>query len=237
MNKTISATIAAMAFTASAFTASAESVSIVGLPTGFGLAGNVVSLGVTGSYGPLRGTAPNQTRFDASTSVLFGFGNPATSLGFEFGATLTSFRNFGASGYVDLGFHRMFQGDQSGIGSVSFRAAHIAPWGDSAALRPSYTLAGSYLTSMGGRLVMTTIAASTAYNNAREVRGAIGFGTSVAPDWSISAGYAGDHSVFGATWTPPTMPGASVSFSLSALESTTNRALVINFAQVFNLNR
>ena len=216
----------------------AQTVGIVDLPTGFGSAGGVLTLGIRGSYGPVRGLGtPQQTRFDASTNALLGFGNPASGVGLEVGITNLSFRDFGASGYVDLGVHRLFQFDDSGIGSVSLRAAHIAPWGNATALRPSYTLAASYMTGVGDRLVMFTASAGTAFNNARTLRGAVGVGVSLSQEWSISAGYAGDRSVLGASWNTPLLRGIAVSFSLSALERPAARTVAVNLSRSFSLTR
>ena len=218
--------------------AHAQTAAVVGLPSGFGLSGGAVAVGITGSYGPLRGVGtPQQTRFDASTNALLGFGHPGRGVGVEVGVTNLAFRNFGDSGYFDLGVHRLFQFNEFGVGSVSLRAAHVGGWGDAAPLDPSYTLAASYLTSAGGRLVMLTAGVSTAYNNARTVRGAAGVGVSVAPEWSLSVGYAGDESVVGAAWAPGFLGGANVTFALSALETPAARTFTVNVSRAFSLNR
>ena len=225
------------AFGLGAPAALAQSVAIAGLPNGFGLSGGALSLSMTAGFGPRRGIPPNTTRADASTAVLLGLGSPASGLGVELGATLTSFRNFGASGYLDLGFHRLFQINERGVGSVSLRVSHLAPWGDAARLDPGYTLAASYLTSAGSRLVMATLAAGTAFERTRGLRGAIGVGVSVSPQWSVSAGYSGDHSVLGATWTPRNAGATSVAISLNALEDPARRALVVGVTRSFRLTR
>jgi hypothetical protein len=65
--------------------ASAEVVGTPGVPSGFGLAGNVWGLSISGAYGPERNPPEDTERFDGSGSVLFGFGNPAAAVGVQGG--------------------------------------------------------------------------------------------------------------------------------------------------------
>ena len=93
------ATAAAIALGAPA--ATAQTIGMAGIPSGFGVAGNVVALSFSGSYSQqLRGVVPNQTHWDAATSATFGFGNPVSGVGVEVGINLTSFRRFGQSDHL-----------------------------------------------------------------------------------------------------------------------------------------
>ena len=94
-----------------------------GLSTAFGMSGNTVALAFSGSYGPPR--PPDNTRFDASTAVGLGLGNPVSGLGVELDVNLTSFRHFGASGNISGNVSKMFQINDKGVYSVMLAVGNL----------------------------------------------------------------------------------------------------------------
>lgn len=96
---------------------------IAAVPSGFGLSNGTASLSLVGSYGPERG-GQDSTRFDESTALAVGFGDPVNGLALEFGVVNTSFRNFGASGFFTVGVNHQFS-YAGGIGSVAVTISDI----------------------------------------------------------------------------------------------------------------
>jgi hypothetical protein len=69
---------------------------------------NTLGLAVSGTYGQWRG-GPGSDRLDASAALSFGVGDAVNGLGLQADINVNSFRSFGASGYLSLTLHRMFQ--------------------------------------------------------------------------------------------------------------------------------
>ncbi|MCC6007000.1 MAG: hypothetical protein JJU40_04935 [Rhodobacteraceae bacterium] len=205
---------------------------IAAVPSGFGLSGGTASVSLSGSYGPPRG--PDNTRFDASTAIAAGFGNPATAVGVEVGLVNTSFRRFGHSGFFTLGVNRQFP-IEGGTGSVSVSASNIAGWGDSRNNPVAGTIVASFAYSINGRPVMATIGAGSRLTRNNEAGIIAGFGMSVAPDWAISAGVVGDSPIIGASYFPPMLEGASVNFSLRDFDRGSNTVFGVDLGYAFNL--
>ena len=233
------ATAAAVALGAPA--ATAQTIGMAGIPSGFGVAGNVVALGFSGSYSQqLRGVVPNQTHWDAATSATFGFGNPVSGVGVEVGINLTSFRRFGQSGHLSVGVHRMFQANDRGVFSAALRADYLGAWGDIKTYNPAYSLIGSYATSVGSRLAMFSAGVGTGWGqngSDRTTRGAVGFGIGLNGQWAASVGYVGQESVIGAVWQPPALNGASVAFSIRNIEDSGNATFAVDIGRAFALMR
>ena len=217
--------------------ASAQTVGTAGVPTGFGLAGGVLSFSVSGAYGPERNPPVDNTRFDASGAVMVGFGDPVAGVGVQGGVNLTSFRRFGESGYLSFGVHKMFQTSDAGVYSVALNVSHIAPWGDAERLDPGVSLVGTYLTSVGGNLAMFTLGAGTDTNNARDVEGVIGFGIGVSDTMAVSIGQVGQRTALGVTFAPSLLAGNSLSVSVNHNHDTNDNTLVFDIGRSFSLAR
>lgn len=218
--------------------ASSETVLVgtAGIPSGFGLSGGSVGLTASGSFGSPRNPPIDNTRFDASASLLTGFGDPVSGLGFQAGLNVTSVRNFGESGYLTLGVHKMFQTNEKGVFSVALNATHVAPWGNATVLDPGYSLVGSYLTSVSGRLAVFSAGAATDTNANRDVEGVIGMGIGIADAASFSVGQVGAKSVVGMSFSPQWLGGSSLSVSVNHNHDTSRNTLVVDLARVFNIN-
>lgn len=211
----------------------AQTIGIAALPSGFGLHGNTFATSLSGTYGQPRDGGAS-TRLDASASLSFGIGDPVNALGLQADVNLTSFRDFGASGYVSLTAHRMFQTSTAGVYSVALSVTNLAPWGDSAQLPAGYSLVGSYLFGLDGRAAMATLGVANNLNDARRVEGIVGFGMAVNDTLALSVGWAGNQSVLGSTWRPAALGGATVSVSLRGLEDRSRRTLGIDISRSFN---
>jgi hypothetical protein len=209
----------------------AQTIGTPGVPSGFGLAGGSVGLSGSGSYGPDRG----DTKLDASSGLTFGFGNPVTGVGIQTGANLTSFRDFGASGYFTYGLHKMFQTSDAGIYSVALNVSHIAPWGDARQSDPGYSLLGSYLTSFGSNLALITVGVGNDMNDERDVRGIFGIGMGIGENYAVSLGQVGDRIALGLTMSPTLLAGNSLSVSINHDASSNENTLAVDVSRSFYL--
>lgn len=191
---------------------------IAAVPSGFGLSGGVVSFSLSGSHGKRRG-GPGSERTDASTSIAIGFGDPIAGLAFEIGIVNTSFRNFGASGFLTLGVNRQFS-YEGGTGSIALTANNINGWGDSRGLSIGVNLVASSVYSISGMPAMGTLGigsqlGSRSASTGNQKAGIIaGFGLGVAQDWAVSAGIVAGSPVIGASYFPAALSGSSVNISL-----------------------
>lgn len=233
------ALVAAASFGVTADTASAQGRSFTqafaattATPSGFGLHGGTLGLAFSGSYGPVRFDGQ---RWDASTVASLGLGDPVNGLGFQIDVNNTSFRNFGASGYLSLTLHHMFQTNPDGVYSVALTASNLAPWGDSAFLDPSISFVGSYMFGIDGRLAIASLGVTTDTNNARDLEVIAGFGVQVANDWSVNAGWVGNQTVLGASWRPDMLGGMTVGLSVRGLEDSDRRMFGVDISRAFDL--
>lgn len=227
--------LAAVAVMGAGVAAQAQTVGTAGVPTGFGLAGGVLALSASGSYGPERNPPADTTRYDGSGSVLVGFGDPVAGLGVQGGINLTSFRDFGESGYLSLGVHKMFQTSEAGVYSVALNVSHLEPWGDADRLDPGVSLVGSYLTSFGERLAMVSLGAATDTNDARDVEAVFGFGVGLTDTLGVSLGQVGERTVVGLTVAPAMLGGNSLSVSVNHNHDTGDNMLVVDLGRAFSL--
>ena len=217
--------------------ASAEVVGTPGVPSGFGLAGNVWAFSLSGSYGPERNPPDDTERTDGSGSLLLGFGNPATAVGVQTGLVLTSFRDFGESGYLTAGVHRLFQFNEFGVGSIAANVSYIAPWGDAEDLDVGGQVIGSYLTSVGGRLALFSLGAANDTNDDRDVEAILGAGFGVSPTMGLSLGQVGERTSAGMALAPRALGGGTLGISVSHDWDSNDNTLTIDFGRAFNLFR
>ncbi|MCH8465744.1 MAG: hypothetical protein LAT78_04100 [Roseinatronobacter sp.] len=215
--------------------ATAQVVGTPGAPSGFGLAGNVVAFSLSGSYGSKRGTGPQSTRYDASTSVVFGFGDPVDGIGLQIGANLTSFRKFGKSGFVTVGAHKMFQLSEAGIYSVALNIDNIAPWGDSKKNKLSGNLIVSYMTGFGPQLGLVTVGVTNNTTPNRKLKPVFGISTGVTETSSVGFGHAGDTSTIGMTFAPQALQGASISVAANRNWKTRQNGVTVDIGRAFAL--
>lgn len=204
-----------------------------GLSTAFGMSGNTVALTFSGSYGPPR--APDNTRFDASTAVSLGLGNPVSGLGLQFDMNLTSFRQFGESGNFSANIHKMFQLNNKGVYSVMLSAGNLGAWGNATRLPENASVIGSYMFGIGAHPAVLSLGATTALNINKDVEAIGSFGYSLNSDWAVSVGFAGDTPVVGATWQPEFLPNTPISISISDIDDEAQRKLSIDIGHTFNL--
>lgn len=204
-----------------------------GLSTAFGLSGNTVGLTFSGSYGPPR--APDNTRFDASTAVSLGLGDPVNGVGLQFDLNVTSFRNFGASGNFSANIHKVFQVNDNGVYSVMLSAGNLGAWGNAARLPENASIIGSYMFGIGLHPAVVTLGATTALNRNNDVEAIGSFGYSLNSDWSVNVGFAGDSPVVGATWQPAFSPNTPVSIAISDIDDEAKRKLSIDIGYTFSL--
>lgn len=216
-------------------TAAQTQVATSALPTGFGLGMGDIALGFSALHGPWRGTGPDRTRYDASTSLAYGFGDPNALVGIDFAANITSFRDFGASGYLSVSLHRRMQFAGGAIGSVNLTATHLAGWGDSSVLDPAYTLVGSYAGVFGGRRVMVSAGVGDGFHRARGTEGLLAVGVAVAPGVAVSGGFIGSSPVIGASWFPGFLPNSVVNLSVRDIDDSARRTVGIDIGYSFNL--
>lgn len=210
----------------------AQTVGTAGVPSGLGLAGDAAAVSISGSYGPER-SKTDKTRLDASGSVLAGFGDPVVGFGVHGGINVTSFRNFGASGYFSLGVHKMFQTSEAGIYSVALNIGHLAPWGDAKNEDESFSLVGTYLTSVVGRLAMFTLGAATDTNAYRDLDGVVGVGIGLSKNVAVSVGQVGHRTAVGLTLSPAMFGGNSVSVSVNRDHYRNENKLVVDLGRAF----
>lgn len=217
--------------------ASSETVlaATAGIPSGFGLSGESVALSASGSVGSPRNPPTDNTRFDASASLLAGFGDPVVGLGFQAGLNVTSVRNFGESGYLTLGVHKMFQTSEKGVFSVALNATHVGPWGNATVLDPGYSLVGSYLTSVNGHLAVFSAGAATDVNPDRDLEPVVGMGIGIADAVSFSVGQVGAKSVVGMSFAPQRLGGGSISVSVNHNHDSSRNTLVVDLARVISI--
>jgi hypothetical protein len=204
-----------------------------GLSTAFGLSGNTLGLTFSGSYGPPRGI--DATRYDASTALSLGLGNPVSGVGLQFDANLTSFRNFGVSGNFSASIHKMFQFNDKGIYSVMLSAGNLGAWGDAATLPENASVIGSYMFGIGPHPAVVTLGATTALNPNNDIEAIGSFGYSLNSDWAVSVGFAGDTPVVGATWQPAFLSNTPISISISDIDDEAQRKLSIDIGHTFSL--
>jgi hypothetical protein len=227
--------LAAVAVMGTALPAMAQTVGTAGVPSGFGLAGGVLALSASGSYGEERNPPADRTRYDGSGAVMLGFGDPVAGLGVQGGVNVTSFRDFGESGYLSLGVHKMFQTSDAGIYSVALNVSHIEPWGDAELLDPGVSLVGSYMTSIGGRLALISLGAATDTNDARDTEAVFGFGIGLNDNVAVGLGQVGQRTALGMTFSPAMLAGNSVSVSVNHDHDTGDNTLVVDLGRAFNL--
>ncbi len=210
---------------------------IAGIPSGFLTAPGHLNATLSGSYGPPRG-GPGSTRFDASTSLAVGFGDPVNAVGVEVGLVNLSFRRFGHSGYFSVGFHRQFSTGNGGTGSVALTVDQLGAWGDARGNRIGGTLVVSTMsdvpTATGRAPVMVSFGAGTNITRDKTAGVVAGVGTGLSPDWSVSAGIYGDSGLVGATWHPTSYPGFTVGFTARKQEST-NAVFGVDVGYAFNI--
>lgn len=204
-----------------------------GLSTAFGLSGNTLGLTFSGSYGPPRGI--DATRYDASTALSLGLGNPVSGVGLQFDANLTSFRNFGVSGNFSASIHKMFQFNDKGVYSVMLSAGNLGAWGDAATLPENASVIGSYMFGIGPHPAVVTLGATTALNPNNDIEAIGSFGYSLNSDWAVSVGFAGDTPVVGATWQPAFLSNTPISISISDIDDDAQRKLSIDIGHTFSL--
>lgn len=205
---------------------------IAAVPSGFGLSSGTASVSLSGSYGPERG--PGDTRFDASTSLAFGLGDAVNGMAIDFGVVNTSFRDFGASGFLTVGASRQFS-FSGGIGSFALSASNLAAWGDASDNEESATAVATFLYNIGGNEVMATLGAGSHLASDNEPGLLGGFGVAVAPEWAVSAGFVGDSPIIGANYFPAALAGTSVNFSLRDLDDRDTAVFSVDLGYAFNL--
>jgi opacity protein-like surface antigen len=215
--------------------ATAQVVGTPGVPSGFGLAGNVVAFSLSGSYSDRRRAGSNATRFDASTAVVFGFGDPVDGIGFQLGANLTSFRKFGKSGFVTVGMHKMFQLSDAGIYSVALNVDNIAPWGDAKSNKLSGNIVASYMTGFGSQLGLVTVGVTNNTTPTRKLKPIFGISRGVTERSSVGFGHAGDSSTIGMTFAPAALQGASVSIAANHNWKTRQNGVTVDIGRAFAL--
>lgn len=204
-----------------------------GLSSAFGLSGNTLGLTFSGSYGPPRGVGA--TRFDASTALSLGLGDPVNGVGLQFDANLTSFRNFGASGNFSANIHKMFQVNDKGVYAVMLSAGNLGAWGDAATLPENASLIGSYMFGIGAHPAVVTLGATTALNANNDIEAIGAFGYSLNSDWALNIGFAGQTPVVGATWQPEFLSNTPITISISDIDDESKRKLQIDIGHTFSL--
>jgi len=213
-------------------------VAIAGIPSAYLTAPGQMKATLSGSYGPRRGTGPRSTRFDASTSLAIGFGDPVDAIGVEVGVVNLSFRRFGHSGYFTVGFNREFETGAGGKGAVALTFDRIGGWGDARAGKVGGTLVfsttGTMDTASGPMPVMTTFGVGSNITRKREAGVILGVGMGLSPDWSVSGGIYGDSGVIGTTWHPVDHNGLSVGVTLRK-QSTVKPVFGVDVGYAFNV--
>jgi hypothetical protein len=218
---------------------------ISAIPSGFGLSGGNLSLSASGTYGPERSPDDDtDDTSDASTAIAFGLGDPVTGLGVEFGVVLTSFRDFGASGFMTLGVNRQFS-FEGGVSSISVSASNLGAWGDAEDSEVSYSVVGSVAYGLGNTPMVTTLGYGTSYGTGFGFSdddcfvGCEGFvfgvGAGLSEIWAVSAGVVGDHSILGATYFAPTVEGLTANLWVRDAEDSDSATFGVDLGFVTNL--
>lgn len=218
---------------------------ISAIPSGFGLSGGNLSLSASGTYGPERSPDDDtDDTSDASTAIAFGLGDPVTGLGVEFGVVLTSFRDFGASGFMTLGVNRQFS-FEGGVSSISVSASNLGAWGDAEDSEVSYSVVGSVAYALGNTPMVTTLGYGTSYGTGFGFSdddcfvGCEGFvfgvGAGLSETWAVSAGVVGDHSILGATYFAPTVEGLTANLWVRDAEDSDSATFGVDLGFVTNL--
>ncbi len=217
--------------------AAAQVVGTPGAPSAFGLPQGVVAGSLSGSYQNRSRGGEQPTRYDASTSLMVGLGNTVDGIGFQLGTNITSFRNFGASGYFTVGVHKVFQTSEQGVYSVAANLDYLAPWGDSRENKPSGNLLLSYMTGFGPRLGLVTLGVANNTRFDRRPVGVFGLGVGISDESSISFAQLGRRSTIGLTTAPAALRGASLSVGLSRDWSSRTNLLTVDIGHSFNIRR
>ena len=206
---------------------------ISAIPSGFGLSNGTASLSLSGSYGPERG-GTNDTRFDASTSLAFGLGDATNAFAVDFAIVNTSFRDFGASGFLTVGASKQFS-FPGGTGSLALSASNLGGWGDSSDNKEAATAVATFIYNIDGNVVMASLGAGSQLTRDNEAGLLGGFGVAVAPEWSVSAGFVGDSPIIGASYFPTVLEGTSVNFSLRDIDQRDAAVFGVDVGYAFNL--
>ena len=218
---------------------------ISAVPSGFGLSGGNLSISASGTYGPERSPEDDSDdKSDASTAVAIGFGDPVSAVGVEFGLVLTSFRDFGASGFLSVGINRQFA-FEGGVTSINVSASNLAPWGDAEESEVSYSVVGSVAYAIGNTPMVTTLGYGTSYGTGFgfsdddcfvDCEGFVfGIGAGISETWAISAGVVGDHSMIGATYFPATVEGLSANIWVRDAEDSDSATFGVDLGFITNV--
>ncbi|TVS01427.1 MAG: hypothetical protein EA407_12325 [Rhodobacteraceae bacterium] len=215
----------------------AQVVGTPGAPSAFGLSQGGIAAALSGSYENRSRGGLRPTRFDASSSILIGFGDPVDGIGFQMGTSITSFRDFGAAGYFTLGAHKMFQTSEHGLYSVAANLDYLAPWGEARENKPSGNLLLSYMTGFGPRLGLVTLGVANNTRSDRRPVGVFGMGVGISDETSISFAQLGERSTIGLTAVPAVLRGATLSVGLSRDWGSRTSLLTVDIGRSFNMRR
>ncbi len=217
--------------------AQAQLVATPGVPTAFGLPDGVLAVALSGSYATRnrRGLAP--THFDGSSALAYGIGDPVDSLGFQLGATVTSTRRFGRSGYLSFGAYKLFQRDDRGVYALAANLDYLGRWGEGREMRPSGNVLLSYMTGFGENLGLVTLGVANNTRFDRRVVGVFGLGMGVTDRSSISLAQMGSRTTLGLTSAPALLTGTTLSAGLSRDWSTKTNMLTVDIGRNFTLRR
>lgn len=218
---------------------------ISAVPSGFGLSGGDLSLSASGTYGPERSPDDDSDdKSDASTGIAFGIGDPMTAVGVEFGLVLTSFRDFGASGFLTLGVNRQFDFD-GGVGSINVSASNLGAWGDAESSEVAYSIVGSVAYALGSTPMVTTLGYGTGYGNGfgfsnddcvTGCEGIVfGVGAGLSEYWAISAGVVGSSPIIGATYFPSGVDGLSANIWVRDADDSDSATFGVDVGWVTNV--
>lgn len=208
-----------------------------GAPTAFGLSRGEVFGGISGGYESRNRGGSSPTRFDASSTIFIGFGDPVDGIGFQVGTALTSFRNYGKSGYVSVGVHKMFQTSEQGIWAVAANLDNITPWGDSSDNKLSGNLLLSYMTGFGPRLGLVTVGLANNTRLDRRLEGVFGLAVGITDKTSLNVAQLGRRSTLGVMTAPPALGGVILSAGLSRDWSSKTTLLTVDIGRTFNMRR
>ncbi|TVP74217.1 MAG: hypothetical protein EA339_00870 [Rhodobacteraceae bacterium] len=197
----------------------------------------VLALSQSGSYASRsrRGLAP--THFDGSSALAYGFGDPVDSLGYQLGATVTSTRRFGRSGYLSFGVYKLFQRDDRGVYAIAANLDYLGRWGEGREMRPSGNLLVSYMTGFGENLGLVTLGVANNTRFDRRVVGVFGLGVGVTERSSISLAQMGSRTTLGVTSAPELLRGTTISAGLSRDWGTKTNVLAVDIGRNFTLRR
>ncbi len=217
--------------------AQAQLVATPGAPTAFGLPDGVLAISQSGSYSTRnrRGLAP--TRFDGSSAVTYGFGDPVDGIGYHIGATITSTRRYGRSGYLSWGAYKLFQRDDRGVYAVAANLDYVGRWGEGREMRPSGNLLASYMTGFGENLGLVTLGVANNTRFDRRIVGVFGLGVGVTERSSLSVAQMGSRTTLGLTTAPAILQGFTLSAGLSRDWSSKTDMLAVDIGRNFTLRR